>query len=1356
MTRKNAFTCPSLVKSWIAAAMMALPAMESASAQISWSVFAGAPGGTGYQDGVADEARFFNPEQAIRTAGGDVIVTDMDNHVIRKISSAGAVSTVAGIPGNAGHKDGASLTARFNRPRGIVINAAGEMFIADTGNHVIRKISTDGEVSTLAGSPGLSGSTNGTGAAARFANPRCVRLLPDGSLAVTSDFMIRKVTMEGVVTTIAGSSVSGSTNASGTSARFGTIADLVVDASGVMHCTETFNHTVRKITADGVVTTVAGVASQSGDIDGPAGTSRLQNPYGLYLEPDGSLLINTNRKLKRLSTAGELTTVAGSPSATMLHLDADGQGNLLFATRNTISAYNTVSQLLTVLAGRDNQGALDGPAHVAKFSEPDGITVDQNGTVYVAERFVHTIRKITPDGTVSTLAGLHAVSGNVNGAGSAARFNNPRGLCTDEQGNIYVSDINNNAIRKITPQGVVTTHSSVPGPTDVARDKRNNFYASNLSGRILYRDEELYYAWSDSVFIRSLVTISPIALAMSREDRLFMVDYSSSSIHQLWRNSNAVVLAGSGVSQGHGYADGIGNQARFNLPVGLAVDRDENLYVADTGNDMIRKITPAGLVSTIGANPTRGGLAAGIGRFSDFADPTSIAIGPDGAIYVANKLNHNIVKGVWIGPEIRISQWNPETQQYGTVDTPAAISLHPTMPGFASSVSLRIENSGVSTLTNLSLSLTGTHAGEYSITSAPTELAAGTQTTIVVQCTGSIAGLRSATLTITSNDVDEAVSTIQLSKQVLPAAPNGQYFWERFAGSFTEQGSTNGPRRNALFQANIGIAFAPTGEMLVVQSNHFSVRRIDRNGVAEHVAGVPDLSGAIDGDATRARFQSIKDVTVTRSGDVYVAEGNSSSRIRKITPAGVVSTEATLAGSSAQNLSLFYDESQQRLLIADDMVDVIHALSANGVVTVFAGISGTTGATNDSLTTSTFSNPRGLCMDLAGNLYVCDTANHMIRKISPQGAVTTYAGIAGQVGNDDGDRSVATFSSPRDIALTSDESLIITCPGSHTIRKISKTGAVTTIGGVAGSSGKVAGVGADARFMSPHSVAVAPDGRIHVATSNHIMQSTLQGPELAVVAAVGEPLPDLQSGIQFYSSYPGSMVRNFVCRNVGSAPFPSMVARVTGLHANRFSFVPPLANGVLAPGAAQAFGLKFQPSSASSGAVYLRFSETSLSPVIRAYAVTGTVIDALNFWNWENFGTLAQTESNAPTADPDRDGMVNLLEYAFRLQPRQADWAYLQPQGESGLPVVRLVEELGTRELRMEFIRRRASANPGISYIAEFSSNLSQDTTHGWKPATATPSVTPIDETWERVVIRDVGGDGAPSRYGRVRVVLSP
>jgi sugar lactone lactonase YvrE len=833
-----------------------------------------------------------------------------------------------------------------------------------------------------------------------------------------------------------------------------------------------------------------------------------------------------------------------------------------------------------------------------------------------------------------------------------------------------------------------------------------------------------------------------------------MLDYSSSSIHQVWRNSNAVVLAGSGVSQGHGYADGIGNQARFNLPVGIAVDGDENLYVADTGNDMIRKITPAGLVSTIGANPTRAGLAAGIGRFSDFADPTSIAIGPDGSIYVANKLNHNIVKGVWIGPEIKISQWNPETQQYGSVDTPATISLHPTMPGFQSSVSLRIENIGASTLTNLSLSLTGTHASEYSITNAPVELATGAQATVVIQCTGSISGTRSATLTIHSSDVDEPTSTIQLSKLVLPNAPTGQYSWERFAGSFTEQGFADGPRLKALFQANGNIAFAATGEMLVALSGQSSVRKIDKNGVVEHVAGVPEFSGLINGDAMRARFRSIKDVTVARSGDVYVSEGNTNGIIRKITPAGVVSTVATITGSSAQNVSLFYDESQQRLLMADDLADVIHSFSTNGTLSVFAGISGTVGATNGSLTTSTFSNPRGMCMDLAGNLYVCDSANHLIRKISPQGAVTTYAGIAGQVGNIDGDRSVATFSSPRDIALASDESLIITCPGSHTVRKISKTGAVTTIGGVAGSSGKVAGVGSDARFMSPHSVAVAPDGRIYVATSNHIMQSTLLGADLAVVAADGDTLASFDNGIVLYSSFPGSMTRTLVCRNVGSAPIPSLVAYTSGLFANRFSIPSPLAGTGLQPGASDVMSLRFQPLSATSTDATLRFGQSTLSPMIRQYKITGSVIATMSFWNWENFGTLEQTGSNAPTADPDGDGLINLLEYAFNLEPQMADFSYVNPLGGSGLPVVRLVESLGTRELRMEYIRRRATSNPGISYVAEFSSNLSNDATLGWKAATGTPTVTPIDDTWERVVVRDV--TGGANRFGRVRVVLSP
>ena len=307
--------------------------------------------------------------------------------------------------------------AGFAAPTGGALDGDGNLYVTDSNNHTIRKVTPAGVVTTLAGTAGSYGSTDGTGADARFQNPYGVAVDGDGNLYVTEreNHTIRKVTPAGVVTTFAGSAGSyGSTDGTGAAARFWQPRGVAVDGDGNVYVADTANHTIRKITPAGVVTTLAGTAGSYGSTDGTGAAASFNSPWGMAVDGDGNLFVadTSNHAIRKVTPAGEVTTLAGSAGSS---------------------------------------GSADGTGAAASFSQPAGVAVDGDGNLYVTDAGNRTIRKVTPAGEVTTLAGSAGSSGSVNGIGPAARFSFPTGVVVDGDGNLYVIDNSGSTIRKVTP-----------------------------------------------------------------------------------------------------------------------------------------------------------------------------------------------------------------------------------------------------------------------------------------------------------------------------------------------------------------------------------------------------------------------------------------------------------------------------------------------------------------------------------------------------------------------------------------------------------------------------------------------------------------------------------------------------------------------------------------------------------------------------------------------------------------------------------------------------------------------------------------------------------------------------------------
>jgi len=326
------------------------------------------------------------------------------------------VSTIAGSDG--GFADGFRQDAKFSNPWGVAVDANGNVFVADKGNHRIRKISPNGVVSTLAGS-GNADFQDGQGTSASFNIPMDVAVDSFGNVYVADALnnRIRKVTPDGYVSTLAGSGNESYADGVGSEASFNKPNGIAVDSIGNVYVGDSFNHRIRKITPSGVVSTLAGSGNQD-YADGQGVAASFAWPTGVAVDKNGNVYVadSNNLRIRKITPGGYVSTLAGSGLADYI----DAQGN--------------------------NAG----------FNFPYDVAVDSNGNVYVSEYFINLIRKITPDGLVSTFAGyidypLGSNQGYLDGFVSEARFRHPSSICVDTVGNVFVADASNNRIRKIAP-----------------------------------------------------------------------------------------------------------------------------------------------------------------------------------------------------------------------------------------------------------------------------------------------------------------------------------------------------------------------------------------------------------------------------------------------------------------------------------------------------------------------------------------------------------------------------------------------------------------------------------------------------------------------------------------------------------------------------------------------------------------------------------------------------------------------------------------------------------------------------------------------------------------------------------------
>ncbi len=1091
-------------------------------------------GSAGHTDGDGKQARFYGPWDVDVGPKGNIFVAEYNNCRIRRVTQAGVVITWAGSQ-YCSWKDAWGTGARFAHPQGLVVDSVGQVYVADTNNSRIRRISTNRTVTTLAG--GSSGFKDGTGNQARFNNPTAIDIGPKGNLYVSDrgNHRIRKITVAGTVTTIAGSGSASFLDGQALKARFHTPSGIAVNSAGVVFISDYKNQRIRRLSTNGEVSTLAGTGSAS-DIDGLVPKATFYYPLNLSLDPAGAILVadSTNHRIRRVWASkghcligdkcygagirnpksmcqyclankavdkwtalpvgvdcidGSKCTIKdacgkdGSCKGSAVVCD-DGDkctedscstttGKCVFKPKigcggycakdgdcddgnmctnalciggkcsiknngNACSAGDSCSLgdkcsggkcvsgmavWVTTFAGSGYNGALNGPKALAQFKGPTGMAFNKKGELFIADFYGNRIRKVDNDGQVTTFAG----SGSYNfadGVGTKAHFRYPADATVDGAGNVWVTDSNSHIIRRISTLGKVIKIAGY-----VSGSGTNDGYGG--SARFS----------------------TPWGIVAAPDGSVYVAGRSSHRIRRVSPTGAVNTVAGSSP----GYVNGAGSQARFNQPTGIDIDRKGNLFVADYENHVIRKITPAGLVSTVAGNG-KPGFKNATGTAAQFYRPNGLVLGPKGTILVSGYIYRRI-RRISAGGAVTTfagsggqgsadGQWN-----YATFDRPIGLAIDPLGAVYVADQPARRIRRIIDSKDNCFIDGQCYAAGVYNPISAcqfcdaakaknkwqivpkNTPCYDGKACTKVDTCTDK--GQCQGTLLVCddsdkcTSDACNAATGKCVFKPIVGCGGNCGKDLDCDDKNFCTTDKCVANKCEIKFNSNPCTSGAPCS-----LGDRCKSGKCTAMGLAKvSTAAGSGYSGYLNGNVSLAKFYNPNGVAIAPDGTIYVAD-TQNHRIRRINKSGIVSL---LAGGSY-------------------------------------------GHADGKGSSARFRYPRGVAVDGQGIIYVGDTSNHRVRKIMPDGTVKTMAGS--QYGGwQDGWTSSARFSSPNGVAVTKGGIVFVADEGNHRVRRIAQNGYVTTLAG--SGSGYKNGAGSQAQFHSPVGITVDAWGNLYVADYNN-------------------------------------------------------------------------------------------------------------------------------------------------------------------------------------------------------------------------------------------------------------------------------
>ena len=1025
--------------------------------------------------GPATEARLAFPVAVAVDAVGNVYVADSENHRIRKIDAAGMITTYAGN-GQRGYGGdrGRATEALLAYPSGVAVDAVGNVYVADSWNHRVRRIDVSGTITTYAGN-GILGYRGDGAAAARswLAYPSGVAADSAGNVYVADSWnhRIRRIDASGIIATLAGRGDDGDRGDGGPAIEASLAYPVAVgaDRAGnvytVSYSFETANHRVRKIDASGMISAFAGWGEEGYDGDrGPAAEARLAYPTGVAAGANGNVYIADARNaLVRvvrpgvgfrvpLGKSGEsvalvvgregVLTLRGQPLAAGTKVEsgsgnsyslAAGSDGAVFAEylpetqrvsvrgsgvvltrqedgtwrigdtpaenghRHSVGGREYVLELLDgqwglaeyvieTVAG--NTGVTDGVAATdVTLEAPSSVAVDALGNVFVAERKRRRIRKIDLSGVITTIAGSGdwGFSGD-GGQAVEAKLGRPTGVAVDRNGRVYVADQTNRRIRRIDASGVITTIAGTGDPgfsgdggpateadlgnvAGVAIDARGNVYSAG-NGRVRKIEPSGVITtvagtgdWGfsgDGGPAADASLSGPSAVAVDAGGNVYIADSGNHTVRRVDADGIITTLAGTG-ERGYGGDGGSASAAQLNGPGGVAVDARGRVYITEFSNRRVRRIDASGVITTIAGTGDWGSSGdGGPASEAELQGASDVAIDAGGNVYVATSR--------------RVRRIDPS----GTITTLAGSGEWPWAHegGIAMATPLDSPGDVAVTASGDIVFIDGTRAWRLDVSGVMVPFAGtgyccygGEEGPATTNHLGTLAGIAA-----------DAAGNVYLAElwahRILRINPGGVLSVLAGTGEDGFSGD-GGPAANAEISGPCRITSDPMGNVYFVEAGEYRIRKIDTAGRISTFAGTGELGNSGDGGpAVSAQLQSYcAGIVADNEGDVYVADRR---RIRKIERSGIIDAFAETDSWSAQlaldrSGSVYYSTGYQ-----------IRRIKADGTDSIIAGTGKAAYGGDGAPARRAGLSVSGMAVDRFGDVWIADGESRRMRVIRNQ------------------------------------------------------------------------------------------------------------------------------------------------------------------------------------------------------------------------------------------------------------------------------------------------------------------------------------------------------------------------------------
>ncbi|MEW5974450.1 MAG: putative Ig domain-containing protein [Acidobacteriota bacterium] len=1172
--------------------------------------------GFGGDGGVATGAQLNDPRDVAVDGMGNIYIADYGNFRIRKVDSSGVISTVAGNGTFAYTGDGGAATAAsLTPPTCVAVSPAGHIYFNDFFNHRIRRVDTGGIITTVAGSGpagidngGFSGD-GGQATQARLFGPMDVAIDATGNLYIADqrNRRIRKVSPNGVIHTMAGTGQLGETGDGGPAlaANLEDPQGIEVDAAGnVFIATGQFPTLIRLLSPEPLPLPTSPLKVETSSLP----MARVGQPYftflvaeggqpfiyrwaltsgslpsGITLDPTTGILSgppgtvgsfdfavevadrSQNTAMESFTLNVEAAVAAGTPLTIVtpsplpraqvgqpysVRLEAEGapppitwsrvtnhplapgslpQGLSLDPATGIISGtpQETFSSPFAIRASHSQhlytdkifQIPIDSPPPVPPFlvslpievasiprsvTSVPGVAWDLAGNIFVSDFEQARILKLAPTGEVTAAAGTGTAGFSGDGGPAAqARVDRPAGLVFDAAGNLYFADMGNQRVRRVS---VIGTVSTVAG-----------------TGRQGSR--------GDGGVAAAAELSNPWGLAFDHQGNLYIADSGNHRVRKVTPAGIISTVAGTGTA-GFSGDGGPAVAAQLSGPLGVAADRLGNLYIADSDNHRIRRVSPSGSIVTIAGNGrTEFSGDGGPATAASLQYPFGVTVDSTGRVFVPDTFHHRLRQITADGKIQTVATAfhasSAAIDQAGNIAIGGSHRAYllpatfPSQPVVSIVTPANLPAGQVDEPYSTYLLAEGSVPFNYVWTVAQGALPDGLA---LDQATGRISGTagRAGTFTFTAEVRDYTQTRVSRAfTLVIRTSPAGDtWILNPYAGT-TRDGRSHGgyigeglAAESALLNPT-GVTIDKSGNLWIADTGNHRVRKVSQTGVITTVAGNGTTGYSGDGGpATEAQLNSPVDVSVDERGNLFIAEGQA---IRQVAPDGRISTVAGGArsgfdgdGGPATQASLSCPRSVEvdsngNLYIADLLNHRIRKVSADGTMQTIAGSGSVDSAGSQGggyygdggpATSALLRYPRGIALDSAGNLYIADSWNHRIRRVTPAGTIDTLAGtgIAGS-GGDGGPARQAQLRFPEAVEVERDGNLLIADLGNRRIRRVTSDGIIHTIAGVgsAGFSGD-RGPATAAQLAAPSGVAIDSLGSIYLSDAdNHQIRTLTRG-----------------------------------------------------------------------------------------------------------------------------------------------------------------------------------------------------------------------------------------------------------------------